>query len=737
MLSRSPARPRKADRRAVPRVAALEARLLLSVDLPPAGAGPIAVPVAIARPIPASGFGAAPYGPWSVGPNGDGPAVNAPYSPAQIRHAYGVDLLPYDGAGQTIAIVDAYDDPTVASDLAAFDSKFGLPAADLTVATPQGKPGYDSGWAYEISLDVQWAHAIAPGAKILLVESISANDTDLLSAVDYAVTRGANQVSMSWGGGEFSGVSSIDGHFNHPGVTFLAASGDSGREAEFPAVSPYVTGVGGTTISLDAAGDKLSETAWSGSGGDVSSFVTRPSFQDGFEAAPRRGVPDVSYNADPGSGYPIYDGGALVGVGGTSAGAPQWAGLIALANQGRAAAGLPPVGTGKAFGTNTVLYGLAGGGSYTNPNGDFLDITSGSNGLPAGPGYDNVTGLGSPVANKLIPDLVGTTAPPPAVPAVGDAGFEAVAVGSGSFGSFAYDPAGSAWAFAGQAGVSGNYSGFTSGNPAAPQGGQVGFLQAAGSFSQSIAGWAAGSYQVNFLAAQRGNYGASAEDFQVLIDGVAVSTFRPAGTAYSAYASASFAVGAGSHTVTFRGLDTAGGDNTAFIDAVAIAAAPPAVPAVGDAGFEAVAVGSGSFGSFAYDPAGSAWAFAGQAGVSGNSSGFTAGNPAAPQGGQVGFLQAAGSFSQSIAGWAAGSYQVGFLAAQRGNYGASAEDFQVLVDGVAVSTFRPAGTGYSAYASASFAVAAGTHTVTFRGLDSAGGDNTAFIDAVAIARTTG
>jgi len=169
------------------------------------------------------------------------------------------------------------------------------------------------------------------------------------------------------------------------------------------------------------------------------------------------------------------------------------------------------------------------------------------------------------------------------------------------------------------------------------------------------------------------------------------------------------------------------------------AAAPPpsAGPAAGDAGFEAVAVGSGSFGSFAYDPAGSAWAFAGQAGVSGNSSGFTGGNPAAPQGGQVGFLQAAGSFSQGIAGWAAGSYQVGFLAAQRGNNGPSAEDFQVLIDGVTVSTFRPAGTAYSAYSTASFSVAAGTHTVTFKGLDSAGGDNTAFIDAVAVTRISG
>jgi hypothetical protein len=155
----------------------------------------------------------------------------------------------------------------------------------------------------------------------------------------------------------------------------------------------------------------------------------------------------------------------------------------------------------------------------------------------------------------------------------------------------------------------------------------------------------------------------------------------------------------------------------------------PAAVVIGDAGFEQPVVGAGKY---QYDPTGSPWAFAGSSGISGNNSGFTAGNPPAPEGVQVAFLQGKGSFSQSVAGWAAGSYTLTFDAAQRGNHQASKQDFEVLVDGVVVGTFTPSGTSYQSYTTAVFTVTAGAHTITFLGLDSAGGDNTAFLDAVTV-----
>jgi hypothetical protein len=333
---------------------------------------------------------------------------SAPYTPAEVRHAYGVDQLSQNGAGQTIAIVDAFDAPNIANDLAVFDQSFGLPAANLIKAEPQGTPSFNANWALEISLDVEWAHAIAPAATILLVEAQSSSLSNLLSAVNYAVQQGANQVSMSWGGGDFVGETSNDSVFNHPGVTFLASAGDNGAGVEYPAASPYVTGVGGTSIQIDSSSNRLSETAWGGSGGGTSVGESRPSFQNGFQGSSGRDVPDVSYLADPNTGVVVYDSssGGFFQVGGTSAGAPAWAGLIALVNQGRAALGKSSIGTGQTYGTNSVLYALAGGSSYTNPNGDFFDIISGSNGNSATTGYDRVTGLGSPVANKLVPDLI-------------------------------------------------------------------------------------------------------------------------------------------------------------------------------------------------------------------------------------------------------------------------------------------------------------------------------------------
>lgn len=321
------------------------------------------------------------------------------YSPAQIRHAYGFDKITGTGAGQTIAIVDAYGSPTLANDLSVFCNTFGLPQAQLSVYYPQGTPPADSGWALETSLDVEWAHAIAPGAKIVVVVAKSASLTNLLNAVDYAVKNlGAKQVSMSWGAAEFSSETKYDSHFNKSGVTFFASSGDNGAGVSWPAASPYVVAVGGTTLQIDSTGTVTSETGWSGSGGGVSAYELRPVYQNGFQSATRRSVPDVSYDADPYTGFPVYitnynGSTGWVTVGGTSAGAPQWAGLQALVNGSRNT----PLSN-----TDAALYSIATA-TYAL---DYFDILSGSNGYSCVAGYDLVTGLGSPNSPALVPALI-------------------------------------------------------------------------------------------------------------------------------------------------------------------------------------------------------------------------------------------------------------------------------------------------------------------------------------------
>ena len=306
---------------------------------------------------------------------------------------------------------------------------------------------------------------------------------------------------------------------------------------------------------------------------------------------------------------------------------------------------------------------------------------------------------------------------------VGDAGFEQPNVGPvGAGGSYKYNPTGTPWTFVDNSGIAANGSGFTSSNPVAPEGVQVAFLQEKGSFSQTVNGWTAGTYQISFQAAQRAG---QSQDFQVLIDNVVVGTFMPAGSSYQAYTTAAFPVAAGSHTITFTGLDDAKGDNTAFIDAITVSLA--AAPVLGDAGFEQPNAGqAGGFFSFTSPPPGSTpWTFtsvtgvpANNSGVSANNSGYTQGLPSAPEGGQVGFLQEHGSFTQVVDGWAAGSYQISFQAAQRVT---DSQDFEVLIDNTVVGTFTPTGSSYQTYTTAPFPVAAGSHTVTFQGLDDANG----------------
>jgi hypothetical protein len=364
---------------------------------------------------------AAPFA--TAGPTG--------YSPAQVHHAYGFDQIWFngvagDGSGQTIAIVDAYDDPYIASDLHQFDWAFGLPDPAFVKVNEWGgstAPAANPNWGPETALDVEWAHAIAPGARILLVEANSNSDADLFAAVSYAAAQpGVSAVSMSWGTPEYAGEASSDGVFTtpagHQGVTFVAAPGDSGAPASYPAVSPNVIAVGGTTLKMDSYGNWAGESGWSGGAGGVSSYEGQPFFQLGTvtQTTASRTAPDVAYDGDPATGFPIYDSynygtyAPWAQFGGTSAGTPQWAALVAIANQGRAWAGL-----GSLDGPGQTLPAL-----YMMPGGDFHDVTTGtSTGTPhysAGPGYDLVTGRGSPVANLVVRDLVSYTGNPAAAP---------------------------------------------------------------------------------------------------------------------------------------------------------------------------------------------------------------------------------------------------------------------------------------------------------------------------------
>jgi hypothetical protein len=372
----------------------------------------------------------------------DAVPANVGYTPDQLRTAYGINGITFmggtmtgDGSGQTIAIVDAYNDPNIVGDLDGFDhnvylsasakaagttlyTQYGAASSFLTAFDQNGNvinPANETSvpnaplstvWGSEISLDVEWAHAIAPGARIDLVECKFSTTSNLyMGAATAGGLSGVSAVSMSFGGPEISGEKSFDSDFVHPGVTFLAASGDNGSLfVEYPATSPNVVAVGGTTLNLNGNNTWASETGWTGSGGGPSAFETEPSYQVGVQNTGSRTTPDVSMDAAPNTGVAIYDsynyGSSTpwAKVGGTSLATPCWAGLIAIANQGRIANGLSVLNASSPTQTQTFLYNLS--------SSDFHDITSGSNGIySAGPGYDEVTGLGSPIAGTLVPDL--------------------------------------------------------------------------------------------------------------------------------------------------------------------------------------------------------------------------------------------------------------------------------------------------------------------------------------------
>jgi len=338
-------------------------------------------------------------------PNREPLATAAPaggYGPADLQSAY---ALPSGtaGAGQTVAIVDAFDDPKAESDLATYRSTYSLPACTtangcfkkVNQSGTQGSyPSGDQGWAVEISLDLDMVSAACPQCHILLVEASSNANANLYAAVDTAARLGATEISNSYGGSESSSDTSTNVHYNHPGIPITVSSGDSGYGVEYPAASPYVTAVGGTTLKKATNARGWSESAWSGAGSGCSAYEAKQSWQTDGGCA-KRTVADVSAVADPNSGVNVYDsdcsglnrllGNCFSGwgvVGGTSASAPIIASVYALAGNGA-----------------SVTYGSFPYSHATALN----DVTSGSNGSCSGSylctsvaGFDGPTGLGTP-----------------------------------------------------------------------------------------------------------------------------------------------------------------------------------------------------------------------------------------------------------------------------------------------------------------------------------------------------
>ncbi|HEX7640426.1 MAG TPA: putative Ig domain-containing protein [Burkholderiaceae bacterium] len=393
------------------------------------------------------------------------------FTPAQIRAAYGMTELPVVGAslsaaaaaalgaGQTIYIIDAYHDATALADLNRFSSKFGLPSCRAvsiatTAALPLGKPaasGCDfsvvyansaggmnataparnSTWTPESKLDVQWAHAIAPLARILLIETPDAMSNNLLGGITLANKMGAGVLSMSFGLADPGWSASVDSRFTTTGMTYVAAAGDIGAQVDWPAVSPNVLAVGGTGLNWSGAGSRY-EQAWARSGGGISAYEALPSYQSALTVAggghpTRRAVSDVAFNANPMTGQyvaltaPGSTTTTWSAFGGTSISSPQWAGILAVANAIRAANSKPALGN-----IHPLLYSTIGAvpGTYASA---FSDIVDGSNGTcsicSAGAGFDTSTGWGTPNVANLLPVLTGTgsttvAAAPAAAPTV-------------------------------------------------------------------------------------------------------------------------------------------------------------------------------------------------------------------------------------------------------------------------------------------------------------------------------
>jgi subtilase family serine protease len=339
----------------------------------------------------------------------------AGYGPSDLQAAYNLtSAAGIAGGSQTLAIVDAYDDPSAEADMGVYRSQYGLPPCTtangcfrkVNQSGGTTAPAVNASWSQEISLDLDMASAICPNCKVLLVEASSNSFANLSAAVDRAAAMGATQISNSYGGSEYLGEATDQSHYNHPGVDITVSSGDNGYGVEFPAASQYVTAVGGTTLSRAATARGWSESVWSGAGSGCSAYIAKPSWQTDGGCA-KRTVADVSADADPNTGVAVYDSYAYQGTsgwlvfGGTSAAAPIVAGVDALSG-------------GRSSGTpyGSFPYGNA---SY------FWDVISGSNGACSTAylcngvsGYDGPTGIGTPngSSSAQAPAPPSNTSPP-------------------------------------------------------------------------------------------------------------------------------------------------------------------------------------------------------------------------------------------------------------------------------------------------------------------------------------
>jgi kumamolisin len=314
------------------------------------------------------------------------------YTPDQIRTAYGI---PDNGGSGTIVIVVAHDNPTALADFNAFSAEFGLPqetSSDVTDSDNEhlqiiyhggARPSYDPGWSQESAMDMQWAHAMAPNAKIVVIETSSGNLANLMSAADLAATiPNAGHSSNSWSAAGVSITPDTEKHFQHAGMVYFFSSGDAGGVVEYPAASPNVVAVGGTSLTLGPQDQRVAETAWSGTGCGISACETRPSFQNPISSivGTARGVADVSAVADPQTGVRVRWQGDWYIFGGTSAACPIIAGIANTAGTNRT--------TSKD--QNAFIYSRLGTSS-------FFDVTAGSAGIrQAMTGWDFPTGVGTP-----------------------------------------------------------------------------------------------------------------------------------------------------------------------------------------------------------------------------------------------------------------------------------------------------------------------------------------------------
>ncbi len=390
--------------------------------------------------IPAARSGKQPAPATSSGPSGETPPSLACVYQTASTLASGCPIInsptssepDASGGSNVIAIVDAYDDPTAASDFQTFSQQFGLPYGDecgpnknaacfTKVYATGSQPKANCSWAQEESLDIEWSHAMAPYAQIILVEAASNSNSNLMQAVSVAnnlvstcdglcSSGGTGEVSMSWGSSEFSTESTFDSYFTTHGVTYFASSGDSGGQVIWPSASPNVVSAGGTTIGRDSSGSFTGETTWTDAGGGPSSYEAMPGYQQvisDINTSGMRGTPDLSFDANPASGVSVYDSTSCQGLvgwlvfGGTSVAAPSLSGIV---NDAGAFDGGWDGGSNSSsvqsnlysnYGTDTDFSTDPTTCSYTSST-PFYDITTGSAGTyPATACWDFASGIGS------------------------------------------------------------------------------------------------------------------------------------------------------------------------------------------------------------------------------------------------------------------------------------------------------------------------------------------------------